>query len=280
MYYVDIRLDEAVKTAWPDAIIVNETYEPYKGSHREIGPGKITPLQDVLVRLGLRQEDVRNLVLVAFSEGNQGIRAQLLSGAEPSAVVSIDGIHNSPKEGYKRGETLNYHVVPYRQFASQAALEERVMIITHSQIQPPDFAAVKDIVAEILYPDGEIPVAAGEGADRQVTGFVDNNLVVEGYSGGADTDHQYQAKVVLPAKLAQARALLAGQHIGFDLGTGRNHPYTTDDIKPWVSSLKSNPSAEDMPEEQPSDQSVGGSFWWWVAGLGLIGSAVFLYKKK
>jgi len=289
-YFVDIRLDEQIKAAWPDAMIVNQTNQAMVGAHRDFGSDKVTPLADVFAKYQLAESDVRNLILVAFSEGNQALRLQLISGVVPSALISIDGIHNSPWPGTKRGQTQNYHVEAYRSFAQRARDGERVFIITHSSIEPPDFAPVRQLVGNILYPDGENPPETPQTIDKytQTGEFVQNGLLVEGWSGGDENAHIFQAKNRIPAKLQQARAMLDGHTVGFELGTGRNPGLSRADITPWkdeggggggMTVEGEGGGGGGAGEPPPAEEKNTG---WYVAG-GVAAAALvayFLLRKK
>lgn len=272
IYHLTSQLDDKVKAAYPDAVILNETYPP-GGHYGGVGPDKVTPLSNCLEIAGLKPEDVRNLILVGFSEGCQAPRSLLLAGASPSAILAVDGIHNNltDKPG---GQTLNYHVAPWKNYAALARDSEKVFTITHSAIVPmvkrPDgsighFASTTQMAAIILSPDTEKnpPVMAGADGKYVQTGFFEQGLFrVVGYSGGDAPAHVFQAMTILPSELSRIRGILATKSIPFQLGGSKmivdSTPFngTIPPVTPASVPSTPGPTTPNKPKPKPSPPSA------------------------
>ena len=244
IYNADSAIDPSVKKAWPEAAIGNETMEAFKSHYSKIGPGEMTPLVDAVKRLGLEWTDVRNLVLVGFSEGCQALRTALLSGAFPSGIIAIDGIHSNlgtnPTGHEDGGDIRWFHVQPFRTFAEFAKGETRVLTITHSDIVPwgknGGPASTTRLARLILAPDVETPmttITAGVSKFALVSGFRQGFLSVLGYSGNDKAAHSYQLLQVLPDVLARARVMVQGKTFTPLPGSGSSPKLGPADVVPW-----------------------------------------------
>jgi hypothetical protein len=244
IYNADSAIDPSVKKAWPEATIGNETMEAFKSHYSKIGPGEMTPLVDAVKRLGLEWTDVRNLVLVGFSEGCQALRTALLSGAFPSGIIAIDGIHSNlgtnPTGHEDGGDVRWFHVQPFRTFAEFAKGETRVLTITHSDIVPwgknGGPASTTRLARLILAPDVETPmttITAGVSKFHLVSGFRQGDFSVLGYSGTDKAAHSYQLLQVLPDALSRARTMLQGKTFTPLPGSGSSPKLGPADVVPW-----------------------------------------------
>lgn len=203
VYHLTAELDNKLKESYPGSMIINETYPP-GGHYGNIGPDKVTPIAQVLSFAKIANtSDVRNLIIVGFSEGCQAPRTLLLSGCIPSAILAVDGIHNNKNIGVPGGTTMNMHVIPWKQYADLAKKDERILIITHSSIIPPDFASTTQMAKIILDPDKEFEIiTAGDDPKYFLISSFDKGLFrVMGYSGGDVMAHVFQATQILPQQL-------------------------------------------------------------------------------
>lgn len=247
IYNAAADVDPAVKKAWPEAAIGNETMEAFKSHYSRIGGKDLTPLVDAVKRLDLEWTDVRNLVLVGFSEGCQALRTFLLSGAFPSGIIAIDGIHSNlgknPTGHEDGGDIRWFHVQPFRTYAEFAKGDVRLFTITHSDIVPwgkdGGPASTTRLARLILAPDVEKPMGtttAGVSPFQLVSGFRQGMFSVLGYSGKDKAAHSYQLMHVMPEVLAQARAkLLAANAVFTPLpGSGTTPKLGSADVAPWT----------------------------------------------
>lgn len=88
------------------------------------------------------------VALLGFSESCHGVRNLLSSGdgARVDSVVAIDGVHTP----YLGKEVDPNTMKPWVAFGEFAAVNERLMIVTHSSVVPPNFASTTE-TAEYLW---------------------------------------------------------------------------------------------------------------------------------
>lgn len=265
IYNASAAVDPAVKKAWPEAAIGNETMEAFKSHYSRIGAGDLTPLVDAVKRLDLEWTDVRNLVLVGFSEGCQALRTFLLSGAFPSGIIAIDGIHSNlgknPTGHDDGGDIRWFHVQPFRTYSEFAKGDVRLFTITHSDIVPwgkdGGPASTTRLARLILAPDVERPVGAttaGVSPFQLVSSFRQGMFSVLGYSGKDKAAHSYQLMTVMPDVLAQARAKLSGVSFTPLPGSGSSPKLGPADVAPWTG--PEAPATPPFPTGQPTTPPV------------------------
>jgi hypothetical protein len=146
---------------------------------------------------------VRHVALSAWSAGYMGILATL---AQPEAknvdaVVLIDGIHG-PRDA------LDRQLSPFVDYARRAAAGERFFFVTHSSIDPPDFASTTEAAHHVISALGGRPRAVRRD-DRYglelVEFFTQKDFHVRGYAGNDKADHCAQVALLRDAFVALGR---------------------------------------------------------------------------
>jgi hypothetical protein len=143
---------------------------------------------------------------VGLSAWSAGYMAVLSIVAQPESkdvdtVILIDGLHGP------RGH-LELPLAPFVDFARQAEKGERLMIVTHSSIDPPDFASTTEAAHYLLSALGEKPEAVKRD-DRYglelVEYFSRGQFHVRGYAGNDKADHCAQVTLLRDAYAALGR---------------------------------------------------------------------------
>ncbi|MEO6601320.1 MAG: hypothetical protein ABIQ16_15690 [Polyangiaceae bacterium] len=155
--------------------------------------------QGVTKQLGATAH-VAHVAMSAWSAGFVGIAAALgqPTGNDFDAVLLIDGLH-AP-----RGNDFAFkaQLKPFVDFARRAAQGERLMFITHSSIDPPDFASTTEC-AHYLESSLDGKPQAVRRADPWGTELVEyfsrGDLQVRGYAGNDKADHCAQLVVLRDA---------------------------------------------------------------------------------
>jgi hypothetical protein len=153
-------------------------------------------------RLG-KPAHVRHLAMSAWSAGFVGIEAALSqpSAKDIDAVILIDGLH-AP-----RANDLAFkgQMKPFVDFAARAAHGERSFFVSHSSIDPPDFASTTECAHYLIASLGGKPQAVRR-ADRfgldLVEYFRQGDFQVRGYAGNDKADHCAQLAVLRDAFVA------------------------------------------------------------------------------
>jgi hypothetical protein len=163
----------------------------------------IEQLEQVLGKSRSTPARVRNVALSAWSAGYMGVMATL---AQPEAknvdaIVLIDGMHG-PRDA------LEHQLAPFVDYARRAAAGERFMLVTHSSIDPPDFASTTESAHHLLSALGARPQAVHRN-DRfgleLVEFFTRNDFHVRGYAGNDKADHCAQVALLRDAYAALGR---------------------------------------------------------------------------
>lgn len=184
-YLIHQRLDDDLRSALPGACIL--AYDDAAGE----------PLYATKVHARGAGWIDGPIVLIGYSAGClQGIRQRLLDGADPDAVVAIDGTHASiqPKD---------WQLDPWKHMATEARAGRKLFVATHTQLtyvetKPDPYQATVTTLRQItgwkLAEAGPLPLGV------EVS---DGSLHVHSYqSGSADrAAHEAQARVVLPEML-------------------------------------------------------------------------------
>lgn len=146
---------------------------------------------------------VRHVALSAWSAGYMGVLATLTQpeAKDVDAVVLIDGMHG-PRDA------LEHQLAPFVDFARRAAAGERFMLVTHSSIDPPDFASTTESAHHLVSALGAHPEAVRRN-DRYglelVEFFTRENFHVRGYAGNDKADHCAQVTLLRDAYAALGR---------------------------------------------------------------------------
>ncbi|RYZ04252.1 MAG: hypothetical protein EOO73_24505 [Myxococcales bacterium] len=152
--------------------------------------------QAVSRRAGLRAR-VRRVVLSAWSAGFVGIESALAqpTSKDVDAVVLVDGLH-APRTDI---EAFKAQLQPFVDYASRAAASERFMFVSHSSIDPPDFASTTECAHYLVASLGGKPIAVRRNDSlglELVEYFTRGNFHVRGYSGNDKADHCAQLGVL------------------------------------------------------------------------------------
>lgn len=195
VYHLDPHAGEIqgrIRSAAPDAIIINDT--------SNVGGYYLTPMGlAATLEWGRKAAGALGLgrsILVGFSAGCQALRAHLLAGARPDAIVAVDGTHAStpPHEASQ--------IKPWKDAASSARLGGPPLVASHTSIKPPTFLSTRETLE--LVTGWSLPRFA-EGRRQE------GNLVVRSYPGADAAAHVDQARNALPRMLAEAIEMLGRQ---------------------------------------------------------------------
>jgi len=150
-------------------------------------------------RLG-KSAHVRHLAMSAWSAGFVGIEAALAqpSAKDIDAVILIDGLH-AP-----RANPLAFkaQLRPFVDFAARAARSERAFFVSHSSIEPPNFASTTECAHYLIASLGGKPQAVQRTDPfglELVEFFSQGDFHVRGYAGNDRADHCAQLAVLRDA---------------------------------------------------------------------------------
>lgn len=146
------------------------------------------------------------LALSAWSAGFAGIRAILAPPAAETvdAVFLIDGLH-APRGDRQAFEA---QLDPFLRYATRAAAGERLLLVSHSSIDPPDFASTTECAHHLIHELGgePRPVRREDPLGLElVEYFTRGDFHVRGYSGNDKADHCAQLGVLRGAFVALGR---------------------------------------------------------------------------
>jgi len=150
-------------------------------------------------RLG-KPAHVRHLALSAWSAGFVGIEAALAqpAGKDIDAVILIDGLH-APRNN---DPAFKAQMKPFVDFAAQAARGERAFFVSHSSIDPPDFASTTECAHYLISTLGgkPQPVRRTDPFGLELVEFYrKGEFQVRGYAGNDRADHCAQLAVLRDA---------------------------------------------------------------------------------
>jgi hypothetical protein len=179
--------DASLVSAAPDATIFVETFPALKGHYADP-----TPISDAVAAAG---GSARRVILAGWSEGCQGIRAQLRRGEIPAACIAADGIHST------RPANIADHIDPWRAYRDRAIAGEVVLFVSHTAIVTPYLSTTE--TAELLETPGLHPTESIAGGETQSDGL----FFLDAFPGTNADAHRFQGAVVLPDAL---RMVIAG----------------------------------------------------------------------
>lgn len=145
----------------------------------------------------------KHVALTAWSAGYMAVLSILAQpeAKDVDAAVLLDGLHG------QRG-ALSQQLATFVDFARRAESGERFMLITHSSIDPPDFASTTEAAHYLLSALGERPQAVRRD-DRVglelIEYFTHGDFHVRGYAGNDKADHCAQVTLLRDAYAALAR---------------------------------------------------------------------------
>ena len=168
---------------------VSESYAPlFNGPNRY--RALVTDAEQLLSKRLGRAITASKVVLSAWSAGFVGVESALFQadGKDVDAVVLIDGLHAPRKDR----AAFEAQLRPFVEYARRAADGQRFMFISHSSIDPPDFASTTECAHYLLGELGVTPQAVKR-SDRfgldLVEFFSRGDLHVRGYAGNGRPDH-------------------------------------------------------------------------------------------
>jgi hypothetical protein len=144
-----------------------------------------------------RPPHVEHVALSAWSAGFVGIEAMLAQpgSRDVDSVVLVDGLH-APRSD---AEAFRAQLKPFVDFAARAAAGERFMFVSHSSIDPADFASTTECAHYLVAQLGGKPQAVRR-ADPMglelVEYFARGDFNVRGYAGNDKADHCAQLAVL------------------------------------------------------------------------------------
>ena len=155
--------------------------------------------QTLSKRLG-KPAHMRHLAMSAWSAGFVGIEAALAQRSSPliDAIVLIDGLH-APRANEP---AFKAQMKPFVDFAARAARGERAFFVSHSSIDPPDFASTTECAHYLIASLGgkPQPVRRGERFGLELVEFFSQgDFQVRGYAGNDRADHCAQLAVLRDA---------------------------------------------------------------------------------
>jgi hypothetical protein len=145
----------------------------------------------------------RQVALSAWSAGYMGVMATLVQpeAKDIAGAVLIDGMHGP------RGK-LEQQLAPFVDYARRAAAGEGFFLVTHSSIDPPNFASTTESAHYLLSALGAKPEAVrrddGFGLEL-VEYFSRGGFHVRGYAGNDKADHCAQVTLLRTAYKALGR---------------------------------------------------------------------------
>jgi len=158
--------------------------------------------QTLSKRLG-KVARLRHLAMSAWSAGFVGIEAALSqpAGKDIDAVILIDGLH-APRNS---DASFKAQLRPFVDFAKLAARGERAFFVSHSSIDPPDFASTTECAHYLIATLGGKPEAVKRSDPfglELVEFYRQGEFQVRGYAGNDKADHCAQLAVLRDAFVA------------------------------------------------------------------------------
>jgi len=144
-------------------------------------------------KTGKKNAHVRRVGLSAWSAGYGAvgeILGQTYGKKVVDTVILLDGLHS----GYS-GDSLNEaQLLPFAEFAKEAAVRHKLMFVSHSSIIPPGYASTTETAKFLIERVGGKPKKSNpRGADPMGldlnTRFSKGSFHVRGYNGNDKMDH-------------------------------------------------------------------------------------------
>ncbi|MBW2455736.1 MAG: hypothetical protein JRI68_14560 [Deltaproteobacteria bacterium] len=109
------------------------------------------PLEEALatIHAALSPAQLRYLILSSWSAGYGAVREVLRAHPSvPNAVILLDSVHASYQED---GESLlEESLAPFVSLSQRAKAEAAVVVLTHSEIRPPDYASTAEVASYLI----------------------------------------------------------------------------------------------------------------------------------
>lgn len=193
-------LRELVKSEQPFVLytltLTNESYAPlFSGTH--LYESIVAEVEQAVSKRVGRAAHARHVVLSAWSAGFVGIEAALAQpdSRDVDAVVLIDGLH-APRTDI---QAFKAQLQPFVDYAARAAESARFMFVSHSSIDPPDYASTTECAHYLIAGLGGKPVAVRRNDPlglELVEYFTRGDFHVRGYAGNDKADHCAQLGVL------------------------------------------------------------------------------------
>lgn len=181
---------------------LNQSYAPlFTGT--QLQTSIVAGIEQALSKRLGRPAHLRHLAMSAWSAGFVGIEAALSqpSAKDIDAVILIDGLH-APRGN---GLAFKAQMKPFVDFAAKAAQGQRSFFVSHSSIDPPDFASTTECAHYLVASLNGQPQPVRR-ADRfgleLVEFFSEGDFHVRGYAGNDRADHCAQLAVLRDAFVA------------------------------------------------------------------------------
>ena len=166
----------------------------------------VTEVEQALSKRSGRAAHAEHVALSAWSAGFVGVEAALAQAGskDVDAVILIDGLH-AP-----RGDPAAFkaQLQPFVDYAARAAAGERFMLVSHSSIDPPDFASTTEcahyLIATLAGQPQHVRRNDALGLEL-VEYFSRGDFHVRGYAGNDKADHCAQLGVLREAYAALGR---------------------------------------------------------------------------
>lgn len=162
-------------------------------------------------RLG-KPAHVGHIALSAWSAGFVGVEAALVQPGSDDidAVILIDGLH-APRGD---ASVFKAQLKPFLDYATRAAARERFLFVSHSSIDPVDFASTTECAHYLIASLGgtPVPVRRSDALGLElVEYFSRGDFHVRGYAGNDKPDHCAQLGVLRDVYAALGRRWSAAQ---------------------------------------------------------------------
>lgn len=303
IYHCDSSMDDRIRTACGSyPCIVNYTARPMKGDYARVGKQGLESLKSVYesIRPDVGAVAFTPVIVAGFSEGCQGVRAQLYeamtnTGAmTPDGIVCIDGVHSSKPipeqpDGYTQGDgsAFDLQMQPWLAWLggrSQWGDDTSYgAVFSHSEIEPGTYTSVRHTLERIF------GVQFGKGADEHTPALHrTGNIDVWSFPGKEAKDHSHQLRFVMPHGLNRVLCQLGElqengpeeQRLNELLKKPQNADPNLDPKKPKVDP-DPKPKPDPRPKPKPSGSSAPLVIGLAVGGVAVVGGvAYYVHRRK
>jgi hypothetical protein len=166
----------------------------------------VSAIEQALSKQEGRPAHAGHVALSAWSAGFSGVEQALSqpSASEVDAVILVDALH-APRNN---DAAFKAQLKPFVDYAARAASGERFMFVSHSSIDPPDFASTTECAHYLIESLGGKPQAVrrSDALGLELVELFDRGEVhVRGYAGNDKADHCAQLALLKDAYSAVGR---------------------------------------------------------------------------
>jgi len=167
----------------------DEGYAPlFGGTH--LYESIVAEVERAVSRRAGKPAHARHVVLSAWSAGFVGVEAALGQpvSKDVDAVVLVDGLH-APRTDI---EAFKAQLQPFVDYAARAVTSSRFLFVSHSSINPPNFASTTECAHYLIASVGGKPQAVKRNDPlglELVEYFTRGDFHVRGYAGNDKADH-------------------------------------------------------------------------------------------